>query len=101
MILVQQVNIPNTLLGLDTRCDTLTVRAKILDEVKSPLGRRDFLRVKIRKNNAGELEAEPITLGRSGLLRNVVKANGIVQIPEQVEIIQNGEYIDVELFEKI
>ncbi|MHA2030217.1 MAG: gephyrin-like molybdotransferase Glp, partial [Candidatus Kariarchaeaceae archaeon] len=75
--------------------DTIIVRARILDDVKSPLDRRDFLRVKLRRNDIGELEAVPITLGKSGLLRNVVIANGIVQIPEQVEIIQKGDYVDV------
>ncbi|MHA2175172.1 MAG: molybdopterin molybdotransferase MoeA [Candidatus Hodarchaeales archaeon] len=91
----------NSLLGLKAIHDTTIVRARILDDVKSTLDRRDFLRVKLRRNDIGEFEAVPITLGKTGLLRNVVKANGIVQIPEQVERIQKGDYVEVFLIGNI
>lgn len=89
----------NSLMGLDPIYNNITLRAKIIEDYKSPLGRRDFLRVKLQRNESGEMEAQPITVGGSGLLRNVVRANGIVQISETIELIKAGKYVDVTLIE--
>ena len=89
----------NSLMGLNPLYNNITLRAKILEDYYSPLGRHDFLRVNLQRNESGEMEAQPITVGGSGLLRNVVRANGIVQISESVEIIKAGEYVDVTLIE--
>lgn len=86
------------LLGIDSKENKYTIKAIISRNVASKLGRRDFLRVIITKNENGMNAAEPIQIGGSGILKNIVEADGFVQILENSEGLKEGDEVDVQLF---
>jgi len=73
------------------------VRAKITRNMRSSAGREDYIRVKLREDDWGELLADPI-LGKSGLIATMVKARGLAKIPADKEGVEAGEYVRVRLF---
>ncbi|AIF69938.1 molybdenum cofactor biosynthesis protein MoeA [Palaeococcus pacificus DY20341] len=68
------------------------VQKKLAFKVFSVKGRRQFLPVKIE----GE-EAVPILKG-SGAVTSFVDADGFIEVPETVEILEEGEEVEVFLF---
>jgi molybdopterin molybdotransferase len=54
-------------------------------------GRTDFVRVRLRGD-----EASPV-LGRSGLIRTMVEADGLVEIPRDSEGLDAGAAVEVRL----
>lgn len=68
------------------------VKAKIKHKVFSVKGRRQFLPVKLE----GDV-AVPILKG-SGAVTSFVEADGFVEIPENVESLDEGEEVTVTLF---
>ncbi len=73
------------------------IRAKMARRVASPAGMRTFVRVLVKADGKGGYVAEPIRSSGSGILSSVVKANGLVAIPEWKEGIEEGEEVEVEL----
>jgi len=76
------------------------VKTKLTRKVSSELGKRVFLRVYAFERE-GEFFAEPIRVKGSGILSTMTKANGYVIIPENCEILEEGESVLVHLFDKI
>lgn len=70
------------------------VRAKIACSIPSTPGVRDYVRVSLEKTADGYV-ATPIRAGGSGIVSSMVRANGIVVIPEDVEGLTEGEDVDV------
>jgi molybdopterin molybdotransferase len=63
-------------------------------------GIRHFLRVILEKK--GEvLYAAPIAITGSGLLSSVTKADGLVVVGEELEGLEEGEIVDVELLKEL
>lgn len=75
-----------------------TVRALFSRNLSSSVGREDHIRVAVEKRNGG-LRAVPI-LGKSGLVRTLVKADGIVIVPMNKSGVYEGEEVEVRLFRK-
>jgi molybdopterin molybdotransferase len=73
-----------------------TVSALLAKNVSSDGGREEHVRVSL-KEEGGELWAIPV-LGKSGLIRTLVKAEGTIVIPSHVRGIEKGEKVDVLLF---
>ncbi len=73
-----------------------TVRAKLAKNVSSGAGREEHVRVALEERN-GELWAVPV-LGKSGLIRTLVMADGTVVIPARARGIGEGEIVEVKLF---
>lgn len=73
-----------------------TVKARISRRVPTTPGIRHYLRVVLRASGNG-LVAEPITITGSGLLSSVTRADGIVVIGEDLEGVEEGEEVEVEL----
>jgi len=73
------------------------LRAKLTRNMRSAAGREDYIRVKLKESDKGELLAEPI-LGKSGLIATMVKAHGLAKIPAGKEGVEAGEYVGVKLF---
>ena len=73
-----------------------TIRARITRRVPSKPGIRDFVRVFVKKNNGGYL-AEPIRTTGSGILSSMVKANGLLIIPEELEGVDEKEEVEITL----
>jgi molybdopterin molybdotransferase len=66
-------------------------RARLSRNVSSMHGRTDFVRVRLRGD-----EASPV-LGRSGLIRTMVEADGLVEIPRDSEGLDAGAAVEVRL----
>ena len=88
------------MLGAEKLDPRVFIDAKMSRKVASTLGRRDFIRVKIEETEEGVL-AVPIRAGGTGIVSSMVNADGIVEIPENVEGINEGERVRVALFPHI
>jgi molybdopterin molybdotransferase len=73
----------------------IRVPAYLARNLSSAQGRVDFVRVKLNTVD-GKLAAEPI-LGKSGLINTMVKADGLIEIGLNVEGLDRGEQVEVEL----
>lgn len=80
-------------ISLNTR---RAVHARIAKNISSGSGREEHIRVSI-EDRSGELWAVPV-LGKSGLIRTLVKAAGVVVLPPHVRGIQEGDTVEVMLF---
>ena len=69
------------------------IKAKISRSISSQAGRTDFIRVYLEEKN-GEIWAHPL-LSKSGLIMSLVKADGIVVIPDNKLGLEEGEEIEV------
>ncbi|MCX8182356.1 MAG: molybdopterin molybdotransferase MoeA [Candidatus Methanomethyliaceae archaeon] len=72
------------------------VRAIMARRVASTPGIRHFLRVMLVKREE-KLFAEPIAITGSGLLSSITKADGLVIITEDLEGLEEGSEVEVEL----
>ncbi len=68
-------------------------RAKLTRNISSAQGRVEFVRVRLQSKD-GELLAEPV-LGKSGLIRTMVGADGLVEVGMNVEGLEKGDQVDV------
>jgi molybdopterin molybdotransferase len=75
-----------------------TVPATLSRNLASTPGREDFIRVRLRSEN-DSVWADPV-LGKSGLISTMVKADGLIRIPLHAEGLEQGEGVEVSLFEK-
>ena len=71
----------------------LMIPAKLSRNIASTQGRQDFVRIRlIKKDN--ELYAEPI-LGKSGLIKTMVQADGLLEIGENIEGMEKGSVVNI------
>jgi len=61
-------------------------------------GRRTFIMVKIKPEKSRRLMAEPIPTALSGAITTLEKADGFVEIPEDIQFIDAGDQVTVRLF---
>lgn len=73
------------------------VRAILTRRVTVKLGVKGFVRVKVYRDG-GRLYAEPIMTGGSGALASLLKGNGFVEVPEDVEGFDEGSEVEVNLY---
>jgi molybdopterin molybdotransferase len=85
----------NKMLGLTDKTYKPKVKAKLTKSISSQVGRRDFIRVYLEEKE-GELLATPL-LSKSGLIMTLVKANGIICIPEDLSGFEKDEIVEVEI----
>ena len=71
------------------------IPALLTRNIASAQGRTDFVRVRLIQKN-GQLMAEPV-LGKSGLIRTMVKADGLIEIGTNTEGLDKGAKVDVML----
>lgn len=75
------------------------VKARFMRNLNSAAGRRDFVRIRLENlPGSGEFEAYPV-LGKSGALSTMVKAQGYMVIREEQQGIEQGEMVEVHLFD--
>jgi molybdopterin molybdotransferase len=74
---------------------SIRVLAHLSRNLSSAQGRLDFVRVKL-KTVDGKIVADPI-LGKSGLINTMVKADGLIEIGLNVEGLDPGHPVEVEL----
>jgi len=95
MVVLKIVVIPflNQIQGLTKVLSRVRVPARLTRNLASAQGRRDFVRVALEKGENG-LEARPV-LGKSGLIRTMVHAHGLLEIGEHVEGLEKGSLEDI------
>ncbi len=88
------------MLGVATSLPSPSVVAKALRRMPSSLGNRTFARVIVRRLE-GEYVFEPLRTSGSGIISSMVRANGMVTIPENKEGIEEGEIVEVMLMRPV
>jgi len=76
------------------------VEARLARKVASSLGRVDVVRVRLVERR-GELWAEPLRVTGSGILSSLTGSDGFFTVPEDTEVVEEGERVEVELWERI
>ncbi len=76
------------------------VKAKVTRRIPSNAGVRTFTRVVVKEVD-GEYVAEPLRTSGSGVLSSMIKANGLIVIPEDKEGVEEGEEFEVILIRPI
>ena len=94
MVVLKVVVVPflNTLQGVAPK-PQIRVRARLSRNVASAQGRRDFVRVTLGQEDHG-LIAKPV-LGKSGLIRTMVHADGLLEIGDHVEGLEKDALVDI------
>jgi molybdenum cofactor synthesis domain-containing protein len=67
----------------------------------SAKGRRTFVMVKLKRERANRLIAEPVETGASGAITTLAKADGFVEIPENQQFVEAEEEITVSLLRNV
>lgn len=75
----------------------VTVRAELSRNLPSKQGREDYVRAKLQQRSQGLPLAVPVP-GRSGLLRTMLEAHGLICIPAEAEGLFEGDHVDLWLF---
>lgn len=72
------------------------IQARLARNVASRQGREDYVRISLKPSGNGLPEALPV-LGKSGLVKTLVQAQGLVRIPAGLEGLEAGTTIQVML----
>ncbi len=72
------------------------VKAILTQNISSPSGREDHIRVRIEEEG-GRLLAIPV-LGKSGLIKTLVRADGLIRIPPDKTGLYRNDEVEVEIF---
>ncbi len=75
------------------------VRAVARERLTSPAGKRSFLRV-VLSVEAGSYVAAPVSGSGSHLLAGMSRATALAVVPEDVEVVQAGEQVEVLVLER-
>jgi molybdopterin molybdotransferase len=70
------------------------LRARAGRNIPSQQGREDYVRVRLLRSDHERLLAEPV-LAKSGLLRSLLRADGLLPIPACCEGVRAGEECEV------
>jgi len=76
------------------------VTARLTRRTSTALGRKTFVRVRVFQQN-GEFYAEPISARGSSIISTLTRANGYVIVPENREGLEEGETVQVHLFDTL
>ncbi len=77
--------------------ETVVVKAIAGTRMFSARGRRTFVMVKLKRDAAERLVAEPVETGASGAITTLAKADGFVEIPANQQFIDADEDVAVTL----
>ena len=83
----------NRIQGYKKAVNKIRIPAKLTRNVASAPGRRDFIRV-ILENEQGRMLARPV-LGKSGLIRTMIHADGLLEIGEHVEGLEKDALVEI------
>ena len=86
-------------LGGHTNWERPTVKATFQETFSKQPDRRHFLRGVLAHEN-GALVVRTTGKQGSGILTSMVKANGFIDVPEEVENLQPGDFVDVQLLSR-
>ncbi len=80
---------------LDPRSEITALLGK---RVPSTLGRRDYVRVRLQLDEEGQTVAYPVRSSGSGIISSMTKADGLIEISEDLEGLEKGSKVIVKLF---
>lgn len=95
MVVLKIVVIPflDQIKGLAKKSKPIKISAKLSRNIASAQGRKDFTRVML-KTKDNQLIAEPV-LGKSGLIRPMIYADGLLEIDANLEGMEKGSIVDI------
>jgi molybdopterin molybdotransferase len=95
MVVLKIVVIPflNKLKGLEDLNRQIRIKARLSRNISSAQGRRDFIRVKLVDQD-GRILAKPV-LGKSGLIKTMIHADGLLEIGDNVEGLEKDTMADI------
>jgi molybdenum cofactor synthesis domain-containing protein len=76
------------------------VSARLARRVAGVLGSRTYVRVRVDAIE-GDVFAEPVSISGAGILSSLVRSNGFIIVPENVEGYEEGASVEVELFRPV
>ncbi len=79
----------------------LEVQASLSMRLFPARGRRTFVMVKLKRQRSSMLVAEPISVSESGAITTLARADGFVEIPENLQFVDAGEMVIVHLFRSL
>ena len=85
-------------LMLGVKAAGLRVEGKLTRRIASQPGILDLVRVKVRRGEDGVRLIEPLRTAGAGVISSVVKADGLLLVPEPLEGYEQDETVEVELF---
>jgi putative molybdopterin biosynthesis protein len=80
---------------------SLRVKAVAAMRMFPAKGRKTFIMVKLKRDEANRLVAAPVPTGLSGAITTLAKADGFVEIPENQQFIDANEEVTVHLFKSL
>jgi molybdopterin molybdotransferase len=91
-----------TLLGVQPRrtageVGDYAIQGRLAETIHSQGGRRDYVRVRIERDAAGQAAVYPVP-GGSGIIRSMVDADGLLVVPAERDALEEGETVEVRLF---
>lgn len=97
MVVLKVVVMPflNRINGLGNEETPVKIPAILSRNLASAQGRLDFVRVRLDKSGK-QVVAQPV-LGKSGLIRTMIYAEGLLEIGDHVEGLEKGDPVDVML----
>jgi molybdopterin molybdotransferase len=84
-------------LMLGVKLPEFRIKGRLTRRVASQPGILDLVRVKVRRVEDGWL-VEPLRITGAGVISSMVKADGLLMVPERLEGYEEGEVVEVELF---
>ena len=87
----------NTILGTPEEPKVM-IKGKLTRKLATHIGSKSFIRVKIIRENNGYI-IEPLRLTGSGLLSSITKANGILEVDEDIEGYDEGDEVNVRVLQ--
>ncbi|MEA2014647.1 MAG: molybdopterin molybdotransferase MoeA, partial [Thermodesulfobacteriota bacterium] len=76
-----------------------TIKAKLAEDIKKKKGLRYFIRGRITDQGGGFV-VETTGAQGSGILKSMVLANGIIVIPEDIDFVEEGSEVVVQLIDR-
>ena len=76
------------------------VKARLVRRIAGVLGSRTYIRVRVAEHE-GIPFAEPVSISGAGILSSLVRSNGFIIVPENVEGYEEGQMVEVELFRPV
>ncbi|MBT5513173.1 MAG: molybdopterin molybdotransferase MoeA [Rhodospirillaceae bacterium] len=70
-------------------------------DYKKKSGRREWVRASIARNLAGQVVASKFRSSGAGVLTSMVAADGLVELPEDIEVVRAGEIVDFLSFNEV
>jgi molybdopterin molybdotransferase len=78
-----------------------TVKTHAGTRMFSAKGRRTFVMVKLERNEQNRLVAQPVETGASGAITTLAKADGYLEIPENLQFVDEDDEVIVTLFDAV